>query len=88
MMDSVTILKGLAQNISLFLTLAFLYGLSFRAAQTICARYDIPIIFITGYSEPKIVARAQALNPVAFLEKPLLLPQIEAAIKAALLKKP
>lgn len=55
-----------------------------EAAQEIRARYDIPIIFMTGYSTPEILDRTQAVNPAAVLEKPLLPHQIEAAIELAL----
>ena len=58
-----------------------------QAAQAIREQYDIPIIFMTGYSNPEIVERARAVNPVAILEKPLLFNQIEAAIEAALRKE-
>jgi CheY-like chemotaxis protein len=58
-----------------------------QAAQEIRARYDVPIIFMTGYSTPEILDRTQAVNPAAVLEKPLLPHQIEAAIELALQRK-
>ncbi len=55
-----------------------------QAAQTIGAAYDIPIIFITGYSDLETITRAQQVNPVAILEKPLFAYQLNAAIQDAL----
>jgi CheY-like chemotaxis protein len=55
-----------------------------EAAQEIHAQYDVPIIFMSGYSTPEIKNRAQAVNPAAILEKPLLPYQIEAAIESTL----
>lgn len=42
-----------------------------EAARQIKARADIPLIFTTGYSDERIRELAAALDPVAFLVKPL-----------------
>lgn len=41
------------------------------AAKEITDKINIPIIFTTGYSEQNIFERAQKINPVAFLNKPV-----------------
>lgn len=42
-----------------------------EAARGIKLLHDIPVIFLSGYSDPKIRAGAEALDPVAFLVKPI-----------------
>lgn len=42
-----------------------------EAAREILARQEIPIIFMTGYAFQDVQERAMALNPAAFLEKPV-----------------
>jgi DNA-binding NarL/FixJ family response regulator len=54
-----------------------------EAAGEIKSRYNIPIIFVTGYSTSEYVMQCQELEPVAFLEKPLGPPEVDAAIKSA-----
>ena len=41
------------------------------AAEKITEALNIPIIFMTGYNESSIFERAQKINPVAYLEKPI-----------------
>ena len=41
------------------------------AAREISEVYNIPIIFMTGYRDPFIFERAQKVNPVAYLTKPV-----------------
>ena len=36
-----------------------------EAAQEISQRFQIPIIFMTGYSDEKMMAKAKELNPLA-----------------------
>ena len=40
-------------------------------AREITEKSDIPIIFTTGYEEPKVVERAKQIKPVAYLIKPV-----------------
>ncbi len=54
-----------------------------EAAQEIGDRYGIPIIFMTGYSDPLVEQRARELDPVAYLLKPVGPLEIEAAIASA-----
>ena len=42
-----------------------------EAAMKIIAHKNIPIIFMTGYNETNIFERAQKINPVACLGKPI-----------------
>jgi CheY-like chemotaxis protein len=42
-----------------------------ETARKILARQDTPIIFMTGYAFQDVRERAMALNPAAFLEKPV-----------------
>jgi CheY-like chemotaxis protein len=48
------------------------------------ARYAVPIIFMTGYSDEETVKQAQELRPLAILTKPVGPPEIMAVIDAAL----
>ncbi|MCD6176279.1 MAG: response regulator [Candidatus Cloacimonetes bacterium] len=52
------------------------------AAKTITNSQKIPIIFMTGYNEIAIFERAQKINPVAYLEKPVEIYDIEPIIKS------
>jgi CheY-like chemotaxis protein len=54
-----------------------------EAAQKIDARYAVPIIFMTGYSDEETVKQAQELRPLAILTKPVGPPEIMAVIDAA-----
>jgi CheY-like chemotaxis protein len=42
-----------------------------EAVRHIKERFDVPVIFVTGYSDPEIREQAAALEPVAFLVKPV-----------------
>ncbi len=42
-----------------------------EAAKVITEKFHIPIIFMTGYEEPEIVERANKLEPLAYLVKPV-----------------
>ena len=56
-----------------------------EAAREIINYKNIPIIFMTGYFEHDLFKRAQKINPVAYLEKPVdiynLKPVIESVMK-------
>jgi CheY-like chemotaxis protein len=41
-----------------------------EAARKICSTYKCKIIFMTGYSNDETIARANELQPVAYLVKP------------------
>ena len=55
-----------------------------QAAEEIIKSKFIPIIFITGYADPGLFARAHKINPAAYVEKPVeictLIPIIDAAV--------
>ncbi len=42
-----------------------------EASKKILEHHKIPIIFMTGYNDKAIYERAQKINPVAYLEKPI-----------------
>jgi CheY-like chemotaxis protein len=42
-----------------------------EAAKRIKALFAVPVIFISGYSDERVRARAEELDPVAFLIKPI-----------------
>jgi len=56
-----------------------------EAAQKIIAENKIPLIFMTGYNEPNFLKRAEKVNPVGYLEKPVeiynLQPLIDSVFK-------
>lgn len=52
----------------------------------ITADHDIPIIFLTAYSDPTILERAAALKPYGFLVKPFETRELAATIEIALVK--
>lgn len=51
-----------------------------EAAEKIMAMHNTPIIFMTGYSDVETIARAQALNPAAYLVKPVSKEYIKSVI--------
>jgi len=55
-----------------------------QAAQKIRSRYEIPIIFLTGYASEEVKDRVGELISVTYLVKPVTPPEIEAAIKLVL----
>ena len=52
------------------------------AAGEITKSQKIPIIFMTGYNEIAIFDRAQKINPVAYLEKPVEIYDVEPVIES------
>ena len=57
------------------------------AAAKIRAELDIPVIFITGYEEERLVGRAKLVEPFGYILKPFKEHQISATIDIALHKK-
>jgi DNA-binding NarL/FixJ family response regulator len=51
------------------------------------AEFDIPVIFLTAFSEDKILKRAKQAEPFGYLLKPFQDRDIKAAIEVALYKK-
>ncbi|WP_148715974.1 two-component system response regulator [Chitinolyticbacter meiyuanensis] len=58
-----------------------------EAAQEICDRYRIPVVFLTAYAEEKTLARAEATQPYGYLLKPFELRELEATIRMALARR-
>ena len=56
------------------------------AAEQIKAERDIPVIFLTAYSEQELVDRAKSLEPLGYILKPFQERQITTAIEIALYK--
>ena len=55
-----------------------------EAAQQLCERYDVPVVFLTAYSDSQLVNRAMKANCYGFLSKPLKEGQLHATLKLAL----
>jgi CheY-like chemotaxis protein len=53
-----------------------------EAARIILARHPLPIIFMTGYTAQEIMERAQELNPLGILTKPVRVFQLERLINS------
>jgi len=54
------------------------------AAGTIIQRRAVPVIYVTGYSDAEIIARAEKTRPFCILTKPLDLKLLERQILLAL----
>jgi len=57
------------------------------AAEIIKAELDIPVVFLTAFSEDKIIERARKVVPYGYILKPFHDREIKAAIEVALYKK-
>ena len=55
-----------------------------EAAMDIRSLYDIPILFITGYEENKLLERISSIDACTYLIKPILPKNLESAIEHAL----
>jgi len=53
-----------------------------ETAKKINENKKIPLIFITGYSESKVSERIKCLNPIAYLEKPIVIENLIKLIKS------
>ena len=58
-----------------------------QVAEIVKAEWDIPVIFLTAYSESKIIERAKKTEPYGYIVKPFQDRELEAAIEVALYKK-
>jgi PAS domain S-box-containing protein len=56
------------------------------ATQRISALVDIPVIFLTGYSQDSLVQQAKALSPYGYLIKPVSERELQATIEMTLYK--
>ena len=57
------------------------------AAQIIKEKQDIPVIFLTGYTENHFIGRAKHVEPYGYIVKPFQEREIKASIEVALHKK-
>ena len=57
-----------------------------EAAQEIRERYNIPIIYLTAYSDEKTLQRAKVTEPFGYVLKPFEDREIQSAIEMALYK--
>ncbi len=55
-----------------------------EAAGVILSRFNIPVVYLTAYSDKKTLARAKATEPFGFIIKPFEAPEIYTAIEMAL----
>lgn len=58
-----------------------------EAAKTLKTKLGIPVIFLTAYSEEKIIQRAKKAEPYGYILKPFQDRELKAAIDVALYKK-
>ncbi len=56
-------------------------------AEIVKAELDIPVIFLTAYSEDKIIERAKQTEPYGYIVKPMHNRELKATIEVALYKK-
>ena len=57
-----------------------------EAAERIIAKKNIPVIFLTGYTEAVLKERAEHLNPAAYFHKPTGSDQIKEVIDSVMQK--
>ena len=57
------------------------------AAEKIMKEHDIPVIFVTGYSDEGVIERAKRLNPLGYITKPFNEEQVPAAIEIGVQNK-
>ena len=55
-----------------------------ETAMNIRSLYDLPIIFISGYQEEKLIERAKSVGSSTYLIKPIQPKDIELAVDQAL----
>jgi DNA-binding NarL/FixJ family response regulator len=56
-------------------------------ASAIRSERDVPVIFLTGFSDPETLERAMSVSPFGHILKPFEIHDIQAAIAAALCKQ-
>jgi PAS domain S-box-containing protein len=56
------------------------------AAETIRARFDVPVVFLTAYAEKDVVERAKKAQPYGYLSKPIGFLELRSTIETALFK--
>jgi two-component system, response regulator PdtaR len=51
-----------------------------ETAEIITSRFNIPVVFMTGYSTDDVLERAKKIKPLGFLSKPLILEEMKDII--------
>ncbi|MBF0549976.1 MAG: PAS domain S-box protein [Deltaproteobacteria bacterium] len=57
------------------------------AAEIIKNKFDIPVLFLTAFSDDELIDRAKQVEPLGYLIKPFHLRELKAAIEIALYRK-
>lgn len=57
-----------------------------QAAETVYGFYNVPVIYLTAFSDEKTLERAQNTSPFGYVIKPFSDDTLRTAIKMALLK--
>jgi len=57
-----------------------------EAAQTIRSRFDIPVVYLTGYADENILDKVKASRPFGYLLKPFNISELRAVIEVAVYK--
>lgn len=58
-----------------------------EAAKIIKDRYQIPVVYLTGFADTKTLQKANETNPLGFILKPITEKELQTTIKKALIKK-
>ena len=53
-------------------------------AQELRARRDVPVVFVSGFGDPAVMQRIEAMRPAGFLQKPLLPQHLVQAVREIL----
>jgi CheY-like chemotaxis protein len=57
-----------------------------EAADQISKRLDVPVVFLTGYSESDVLERAKKTEPYGYIGKPISVSELRNTIETALYK--
>jgi len=57
-----------------------------QAAEEICARYNIPVVYLTAYADNDTLQRAKITEPYGYILKPFQKRELDASIEIALYK--
>jgi len=57
-----------------------------QAAKMICSRFDIPVVYLTAFSDDPIVEKAKRSNPFGYLLKPFTTKELKITLEMALYK--
>jgi diguanylate cyclase (GGDEF)-like protein/PAS domain S-box-containing protein len=55
-------------------------------ARRLACKHDVPVIYLTSFSDPRTVERAAVTSPYGYLTKPYQIKEVRAAIEVALFK--